>query len=76
MAASRLLRAAPRNYAVLDLAAGELFESTCRQLLLTACRPVARKLVDHSRKLRSDENAELLVGRVLRDVVRNENLHF
>ena len=45
------------------------------ELLLARRRAIARKLVQDASELRRDQNAEVLVGRVLRDFVRNEYLH-
>src|SRR5664279_3691230 len=71
-----LLAAAPGHDVVIDrLFARELFERLGRQLLLVNLRAHARKLVENARVLRRDENAEVLVGRVLRDLDRGEYLH-
>src|SRR5512140_2672470 len=71
-----LLAAAAGNDVVLDrLLARELLERARRELLLVNVRAHARKLVENARVLRRDENAEVLVGRVLRDLDRGEDLH-
>src|SRR5437868_15354047 len=71
-----LLAAAPGNDVVLDrLLARELLERARRELLLVNVRAHARKFVENARVLRRDENAQVLVGRVLRDFDRGENLH-
>src|SRR5665213_762516 len=71
-----LLAAAPGHDVVLDrLFARELLERLRGQLLLVNLRAHARKLVENARVLRRDEHAEVLVGRVLRDLDRGENLH-
>src|SRR5450432_336292 len=71
-----LLAAAPGHDVVLDrLFARELFERARGELFLVNLRAHARKLVENARVLRRDEYAEVLVGRVLRDLDRGENLH-
>ena len=70
MAASALLRAAARNYAILDLTFGEILERARGELLFTRRRAIAGKLVQDPRELRCYENSEVLVGRVLCHVSR------
>ena len=75
MAARELFGAAARNDAILNLTFSEILERARRELFLSGRRAVARKLVEYSRKFRRDENSEVLVGVVLGDVGRKENLH-
>src|SRR5215207_3627208 len=71
----RLLSATARDDAVIDVARRELLEGARGELLLARRRPIARKLVQDARELRGDEDAEILVGRVLRDLDRGKDSH-
>src|SRR5688572_33231412 len=69
-----LLAAAARDDAILDQTLGQLFEGTCRELLLPG-RTLPRELVEHARLLGGDKHAQVLVSGAFLDFVWRKNSH-
>src|SRR5688500_4855442 len=70
-----LLRATPRDDAIVDLVRRQVLEGARRQLLLLGGGAVARELIEETGKLGGDENAQVLVRGVLGDFGRSEDSH-
>src|SRR5206468_3951497 len=70
-----LFAALSRNYAILQVALRELFERTGRELLLTHCGTIPRKLVEDARVPGRYEHGEVFVPRMSGCFAWSKNSH-
>lgn len=67
-------RATARKHTILNFASAQFFQRTRGELLLVG-RAFTRRIIQHACELRGNEDAQILVGGLGRDVAWCKNLH-